>query len=117
MLTLFCEPKESNDSYFYTIKVYHVNNITKYKTSANKAKGLTQDDLAKKADIRSKVPSGTYGIVMDVKVLVQKRRMDQSNRVSPSKPKKHAKQVEEEFKTKMDELGAVDRSSKQYPPR
>jgi DNA-directed RNA polymerase subunit beta len=60
----------------------------------------------KAADVKDtslKVPSGTYGIVMDVKVS-SKKDMDRSNRVSPTEAKKHAKQVEEEFKTKMDEL-------------
>ncbi|MBI4663242.1 MAG: DNA-directed RNA polymerase subunit beta [Verrucomicrobia bacterium] len=60
----------------------------------------------KAADVKDtslKVPSGTYGIVMDVKVS-SKKEVDRSNRVSPTEAKKHAKQVEEEFKAKMDEL-------------
>ncbi|MBI2948124.1 MAG: DNA-directed RNA polymerase subunit beta [Verrucomicrobia bacterium] len=60
----------------------------------------------KAADVKDtslKVPSGTYGIVMDVKVS-SKKDMDRTNRVTPTEAKKHAKQVEEEFKTKMDEL-------------
>jgi DNA-directed RNA polymerase subunit beta len=60
----------------------------------------------KAADVKDtslKVPSGTYGIVMDVKVS-SKKEVDKGNKVSPSEAKKHAKQVEEEYRTKMDEL-------------
>ncbi|MBM3836985.1 MAG: DNA-directed RNA polymerase subunit beta [Verrucomicrobia bacterium] len=60
----------------------------------------------KAADVKDtslKVPSGTYGIVMDVKVS-SKKDVDRSNRVTPTEAKKHAKQVDEEFKAKMDEL-------------
>ncbi len=60
----------------------------------------------KAADVKDtslKVPSGTYGIVMDVKVS-SKKEVDRGNRVSPSEAKKHAKQVDEDYKTKMDEL-------------
>ena len=60
----------------------------------------------KAADVKDtslKVPSGTYGIVMDVKVS-SKKEMDKASKVSPTEAKKHAKQVEEEYKTKMDEL-------------
>jgi DNA-directed RNA polymerase subunit beta len=60
----------------------------------------------KAADVKDtslKVPSGTYGIVMDVKVS-SKKEVDRGSRVSPSEAKKHAKQVEEEYKTKTDEL-------------
>ena len=62
----------------------------------------------KAADVKDtslKVPSGTYGIVMDVKVSA-KKDADKANsvKVSPSDAKKHTKQVQEEFKTKTDEL-------------
>ncbi len=60
----------------------------------------------KAADVKDtslKVPSGTYGIVMDVKVS-SKKEVDRGARVSPTEAKKHAKQVEEEYKAKMDEL-------------
>ena len=60
----------------------------------------------KAADVKDtslKVPSGTYGIVMDVKVS-SKKDVDKANRVTPTEAKKHAKQVDEEFKAKMDEL-------------
>jgi len=60
----------------------------------------------KAADVKDtslKVPSGTVGIVMDVKVS-SKKDVDRSNRVTPTEAKKHAKQVDEEFKAKMDEL-------------
>jgi len=60
----------------------------------------------KAADVKDtslKVPSGTYGIVMDVKVSA-KKEADKSARVSVGEAKKHAKQVEEEYRTKLDEL-------------
>ncbi len=60
----------------------------------------------KAADVKDtslKVPSGTYGIVMDVKVS-SKKEVDRGVRVSSTEAKKHAKQVEEEYRTKMDEL-------------
>jgi DNA-directed RNA polymerase subunit beta len=60
----------------------------------------------KAADVKDtslKVPSGTYGIVMDVKVSA-KRESDREMRVTASEEKRHAKEVEEEYKKKMDEL-------------
>jgi DNA-directed RNA polymerase subunit beta len=60
----------------------------------------------KAADVKDtslKVPSGTYGIVMDVKVS-SKKEADKTVRVSPGEAKKHAKQVEEEYRAKFDEL-------------
>jgi DNA-directed RNA polymerase subunit beta len=60
----------------------------------------------KAADVKDtslKVPSGTYGIVMDVKVS-SKKESDRTAKTSPAEAKKQAKQVEEEYKTKMDEL-------------
>ena len=60
----------------------------------------------KAADVKDtslKVPSGTYGIVMDVKVSA-KKELDRTAKVNTGEAKKHAKQVEEEYKTKMDEL-------------
>ncbi len=60
----------------------------------------------KAADVKDtslKVPSGTYGIVMDVKVS-SKKEADRGDKVTPTEAKKHAKQVEEEYKTKLDEL-------------
>ncbi|MSU19822.1 MAG: DNA-directed RNA polymerase subunit beta [Pedosphaera sp.] len=60
----------------------------------------------KAADVKDtslKVPSGTYGIVMDVKVS-SKKEADRVARVSAGEAKKHAKQVEEEYKTKFEEL-------------
>jgi DNA-directed RNA polymerase subunit beta len=59
----------------------------------------------KAADVKDtslKVPSGTYGIVMDVKVS-SKKESDQ-DKVVTSEERKHAKQVEEEFRKKTDEL-------------
>jgi DNA-directed RNA polymerase subunit beta len=61
----------------------------------------------KAADVKDtslKVPSGTYGIVMDVKVSAKKESDKNSTRVSPTEAKKHAKQVEEEYKSKAEEL-------------
>jgi DNA-directed RNA polymerase subunit beta len=62
----------------------------------------------KAADVKDtslKVPSGTYGIVMDVKVSAKK----EAERANPSKvtatdAKKHSKQLQDEFKVKTDEL-------------
>jgi len=61
----------------------------------------------KAADVKDtslKVPSGTYGIVMDVKVSAKKESEKNSAKVSPGEAKKHAKQVEEEYKSKTEEL-------------
>jgi DNA-directed RNA polymerase subunit beta len=59
----------------------------------------------KAADVKDtslKVPSGTYGIVMDVKVSSKKE--SEREKISTSEEKKQAKQVEEEYKKKTDEL-------------
>jgi DNA-directed RNA polymerase subunit beta len=60
----------------------------------------------KAADVKDtslKVPSGTYGIVMDVKVS-SKKESDRERTVVSSEEKKQAKQVEDEYKKKTDEL-------------
>ncbi|HEY5910706.1 MAG TPA: DNA-directed RNA polymerase subunit beta [Verrucomicrobiae bacterium] len=60
----------------------------------------------KAADVKDtslKVPSGTYGIVMDVKVSA-KKDTDREVHVSANEEKRHAKEVEDEYKKKMDEL-------------
>jgi DNA-directed RNA polymerase subunit beta len=60
----------------------------------------------KAADVKDtslKVPSGTYGIVMDVKVSA-KKDSDQVSRSSSSEEKRHSKQIEEDHKKKTDEL-------------
>src|SRR3569832_1253095 len=61
----------------------------------------------KAADVKDtslKVPSGTYGIVMDVKVSSKKERdMDKDKPISPDN-KKAAKQVQEDYRTKSEEL-------------
>ncbi len=60
----------------------------------------------KAADVKDtslKVPSGTYGIVMDVKVSA-KKESERSVRSATSESKKQTKQVEDDFKKKMDEL-------------
>jgi DNA-directed RNA polymerase subunit beta len=60
----------------------------------------------KAADVKDtslKVPSGTYGIVMDVKVSA-KKESDNEARSSAGEERRHAKEVEEEFRKKTDEL-------------
>jgi DNA-directed RNA polymerase subunit beta len=60
----------------------------------------------KAADVKDtslKVPSGTYGIVMDVKVS-SKKESDREARVMATEEKRHAKEVEDEYKKKTDEL-------------
>jgi DNA-directed RNA polymerase subunit beta len=59
----------------------------------------------KAADVKDtslKVPSGTYGIVMDVKVSSKKE--SEREKVTLSEEKKQAKQVEEEYRKKTEEL-------------
>src|SRR6266849_5042206 len=61
----------------------------------------------KAADVKDtslKVPSGTYGIVMDVKVSAKKESDKSTSKVSPTEAKKHAKQVEDDYRTKTEEL-------------
>jgi DNA-directed RNA polymerase subunit beta len=60
----------------------------------------------KAADVKDtslKVPSGTYGIIMDVKVSA-KKESEQSSRTAASEEKKHSREVEEEYKKKTEEL-------------
>ena len=60
----------------------------------------------KAADVKDtslKVPSGTYGIVMDVKVS-SKKDSDREVRAVVSEEKRHAKEVEEDHRKKTDEL-------------
>jgi DNA-directed RNA polymerase subunit beta len=60
----------------------------------------------KAADVKDtslKVPSGTYGIVMDVKVSA-KKEADTETRSAASEEKRHAKEVEDEHRKKTDEL-------------
>ncbi len=61
----------------------------------------------KAADVKDtslKVPSGTYGIVMDVKVSAKKEADKLPVKPTLSDNKKHTKQVEEEFRQKVEEL-------------
>jgi len=61
----------------------------------------------KAADVKDtslKVPSGTYGIVMDVKVSAKKESDKNASKVSPTEAKKHAKQVEDDYRSKTEEL-------------
>jgi DNA-directed RNA polymerase subunit beta len=65
----------------------------------------------KAADVKDtslKVPSGTYGIVMDVKVSSkkdsEKAAAAAAGKLSGSEAKKHAKQVEEDHRGKIEEL-------------
>src|SRR3982751_3754755 len=60
----------------------------------------------KAADVKDtslKVPSGTYGIVMDVKVSA-KKEADREAKAAVTEEKRHAKEVEDEYKKKTDEL-------------
>ncbi len=60
----------------------------------------------KAADVKDtslKVPSGTYGIVMDVKVSA-KKEADATSKASATEEKRHSKEVEEEHKKKTEEL-------------
>ncbi len=60
----------------------------------------------KAADVKDtslKVPSGTYGIVMDVKVS-SKKDSEKSSKPSAGEEKRHAKQIEEDHRKKTDEL-------------
>jgi DNA-directed RNA polymerase subunit beta len=60
----------------------------------------------KAADVKDtslKVPSGTYGIVMDVKVS-SKKESDREARAMVTEEKRHAKEVEEDNKKKTEEL-------------
>jgi DNA-directed RNA polymerase subunit beta len=61
----------------------------------------------KAADVKDtslKIPSGTYGIVMDVKVSSKKEESGHGIKSSAGEEKRHAKQVEEEHRKKTDEL-------------
>jgi DNA-directed RNA polymerase subunit beta len=60
----------------------------------------------KAADVKDtslKVPSGTYGIVMDVKVS-SKKDAEKVSRSTASEEKRHAKQIDEDHKKKLNEL-------------
>ncbi len=62
----------------------------------------------KAADVKDtslKVPSGTYGIVMDVKISSKKdTEREKDKAAAASDARKHARQVEEEYKKKNEEL-------------
>jgi len=61
----------------------------------------------KAADVKDtslKVPSGTYGIIMDVKVSSKKESDKDPDKPVSGDARKQAKQVEEEYKQKNDEL-------------
>ena len=61
----------------------------------------------KAADVKDtslKVPSGTYGIIMDVKVSAKKDAAEKEVRANMSEEKRHAREVEEDFHKKIDEL-------------
>src|SRR5258705_7356548 len=60
----------------------------------------------KAADVKDtslKVPSGTYGIVMDGKVS-SKKESDRETRIMATEEKRHAKEVEDDHKKKTEEL-------------
>ncbi|MEI9894566.1 MAG: hypothetical protein WDN28_11950 [Chthoniobacter sp.] len=73
----------------------------------------------KAADVKDTsltVPSGTYGIVMDVKV--SSRKEITRVKLSPASPKKQAKVIEEDYTKRKDELHEQPhRSAVQHPPR
>ena len=61
----------------------------------------------KAADVKDtslKVPSGTYGIVMDVKVSSKKEREPEKEIKDQPESKRHAKEVQEDYKNKLEEL-------------
>src|SRR5205085_2184075 len=62
----------------------------------------------KAADVKDtslKVPSGTYGIIMDVKVSSKKERdVEKEIKTSTNETKRAAKQVQDEYRSKIDEL-------------
>jgi DNA-directed RNA polymerase subunit beta len=61
----------------------------------------------KAADVKDtslKVPSGTYGIVMDVKVSAKKDAAEKEVRANLSEEKRHAREVEDDYRKKTDEL-------------
>ena len=62
----------------------------------------------KAADVKDtslKVPSGTYGIIMDVKVSSKKERdVEKEMKASANEVKKAAKQVQEDYRVKIEEL-------------
>ncbi len=61
----------------------------------------------KAADVKDtslKVPSGTYGIVMDVKVSSKKEKDNDKDRLSPAEAKKASKQLAEDHKSKIEDL-------------
>ena len=61
----------------------------------------------KAADVKDtslKVPSGTYGIVMDVKVSSKKERDTDKDKPTPADTKKATKQVQEEYRIKTEDL-------------
>ncbi|MBL9170566.1 MAG: DNA-directed RNA polymerase subunit beta [Verrucomicrobiales bacterium] len=61
----------------------------------------------KAADVKDtslKVPSGTYGIVMDVKVSSKKERDLDKDRLSPAEAKKASKQLQDDHKGKIEDL-------------
>ncbi len=60
----------------------------------------------KAADVKDsslRVPSGVYGIVMDVKVSANQKRSERT-RMSPAESKKHTKQIEDEYGKRSEEL-------------
>jgi DNA-directed RNA polymerase subunit beta len=61
----------------------------------------------KAADVKDtslKIPSGTYGIVMDVKVSSKKEEGEHGSKSPVGEGKRHAKQIEDDHKKKTDEL-------------
>jgi DNA-directed RNA polymerase subunit beta len=76
----------------------------------------------KAADVKDtslKVPSGTYGIVMDVKVSTKQASTNPAMRsLSPSDRRKVLKQIQEDYKTKWTSCASrTDRGALEHPPR
>src|SRR5471030_1206078 len=66
-------------------------------------RGIFGEKAADVKDTSLKVPSGTYGIVMDVKVS-SKKDGEHTTRSASSEEKRQSKQIEEDHKKKVDEL-------------
>src|SRR5438128_1187557 len=67
-------------------------------------RAIVGEKAAYEKDTSLKVPSETYGIVMDVKVSSKKERESEKEKVTPSDTKKATKQIQEDYKSKMEEL-------------
>ena len=70
----------------------------------------------KDTSLKGPLHSGTYGIVMDVKVSSKKEKEMDKDKVVPNEVKKAAKQIQEEHRVKTDELREqLTEALEQYP--